>query len=427
MIDKEKLFLPSSPGVYLFKQNNRVLYVGKSVNIKARVYSHIDNAIEDSKERAIIRLSNIVDYIVCDSEFKALLLESVLIKKFNPKYNVIWKDGKSHLYIKLTIRDKFPKILLSRKENDHRSLYIGPFSSTKVAESIIKELRKIIPFCTQKNLSSRACFYSKIGLCNPCPNVIHREQNIRKKKKLTEIYNSNIRAVRRILTGYSETYLQTLYSQLKKFSKSRSYESAIIIRNRIFSLEKLLFLKRLGGPDISLHNNIDSEMQSLLKFLSQYFPNLTILHRIECYDVSTTGQKLSTASMVVLKDGVINTDEYKRFKIKNKSIRSDFDMLKEVLTRRFAHSWQRPDLVVVDGGKPQVKTAVKVFSSLKIKIPLIGIAKHPDRVVLGISPYRTFSRAFMKNGILPVERIRDESHRFAKKYHVFLRSKAFLI
>src|SRR3989339_366100 len=123
--------LPSTTGIYLFKKNNTILYIGKSVNIKARVLSHIENAKIDTKESLIISQTNKIEYIITDSEFKALILEAQLIQKHLPKYNVIWKDNKSYLYIKITIKDKFPKISLIRKTDiiHDQNYYSGPFSS----------------------------------------------------------------------------------------------------------------------------------------------------------------------------------------------------------------------------------------------------------------------------------------------------------
>ena len=130
MITKKQIVpLPSTFGVYLFKKDNEVLYVGKSNNIKARVKSHLENAKLDRKEYLIVSQSTTVETVTTESEFKALILEAELIKKYLPKYNVIWRDNKSYLYIKITIKENFPKIYLSRKEHDPKSLYFGPFGS----------------------------------------------------------------------------------------------------------------------------------------------------------------------------------------------------------------------------------------------------------------------------------------------------------
>jgi len=114
--------LPSTFGVYLFKRKNEILYVGKSINIKVRVLSHLKNALMDRKDFLIVNSSDSVKSRVTENEFKALLLESYLIKKYQPKYNAICKDGKSYLYIKISIKENFPKLILCRKEDDKKSL-----------------------------------------------------------------------------------------------------------------------------------------------------------------------------------------------------------------------------------------------------------------------------------------------------------------
>lgn len=173
MITKNQINnLPNTIGLYFFKNNKVINYIGKSVNIKARVLSHLENAKLDNKERLIIDNSNKIETIVTESEFKALILEAKLIREFQPKYNSIWKDDKSPLYVKITNNDEFPKIVITRKPSD-KSLYFGPFSSVRMVEKIINDIRRIIPFCTQKKISKKACFYSKINLCDPCPNEIN--------------------------------------------------------------------------------------------------------------------------------------------------------------------------------------------------------------------------------------------------------------
>src|SRR3990170_4628832 len=117
MITRKQIeHLPSTIGIYLFKKDREINYIGKSINIKARVSSHLENAKLDNKERLIIENSNKIETIITESEFKALILEAKLIRELQPKYNSIWKDDKSPLYIKITIKEEFPKIIITRKE-----------------------------------------------------------------------------------------------------------------------------------------------------------------------------------------------------------------------------------------------------------------------------------------------------------------------
>lgn len=425
MIDKNIInSLPSTIGVYFFKKEKKILYIGKSINIKARVKSHLENAKFDRKEFLIVNNSDNIESITVDNEFNALILESELIKKYQPKYNVIWKDGKSYLYIKITINDEFPKILLSRKPifDKNNSLYFGPFSSTKTVKSLLSDIRKIVPFCTEKNLSKKPCFYSKIGLCHPCPNFINNQKD-NNKSLLKKTYKRNINKVIKILQGKVIEILNDFYKQLKKLIKIKNYEEAIIIRDKIRRIERLI---NYPTTEIDIQSKKEDSFKTFIRLIKNYFPFIDKLDRIECYDISNLGENYQTGSMVVLTKGLIDKKQYRRFQIKTK-LRSDFERLIQVIERRFKNDWQQPDLIIIDGGKPQVKTILTVLKKLKKKIPVLGIAKNPDRLIIGIKGMPTM-RFSQNNSFFNIIRmIRDESHRFANKYHRYLRKKDFLV
>lgn len=428
LFDKKTVsLLPSLAGIYLFCSKKDILYIGKSVNIKARVTSHIENAKLDLKEHAIVSNTSFIKYIPTDSEFNALILESRLIQTYKPQYNARWKDDKSYLYIKITVKDEYPKILSTRQETYQKNvLYYGPFSSNREVEIVLKEIRKVFPFCTQKKTGKKACFYSKIGLCNPCPSDIEKIKDPELKKKVRGIYKKNVRRVIQILSGKTDFVLRSLYVDLKKYTSSQRYEDAIVIRNRIQRFEYLIHQRSFqSGREID-HNRSEQALQNLIMLLHSFYPELHSLHRIECYDMSNTQLKQATASMVVAKDGLPDRGEYRRFKIRNPKAQSDFEMIEEVLKRRLKNNWPKPDLLVIDGGKPQVKTVSKVLREVGWTIPFIGIAKHPDRFVIGISPYPTIRPQSHHLGFNLIRNLRDESHRFAKKYHLLLRDSDFI-
>lgn len=420
---------PSSPGIYFFKQGKTVLYIGKSVNIKARIKSHIENAKTDRKELLIINQSDSIDNIVTDSNFYAILLESEMIQKYKPKYNVILKDDKSELYIEITTKDEYPKVLLTRKKDlAANNTYFGPFSSVRTAAQLISEIRKIIPFCTQRKVSQKPCFYSKIGLCSPCPNLIYKEINVAVKNNLKKKYYFNIKMAKSILKRKADMVLKKQYILLKSLIKSQKYEEAIPIRNKISRLENLMYNQSFHEGNIEIqYNNSGEALLNLINLLRRYYPYINNLSRVECFDVSNINQKQATASMVVFVNGIMNKNEYRRFKVKNIRLKSDIDMLREVITRRFNNKWRRPNLLVVDGGKPQVSTVLKLIKQLNLFIPVIGIAKRPDRLIIGVSKTPTVYLENNDSGLNLIRHIRDESHRFAKKYHVLLREMNFLI
>ncbi|MEK7634140.1 MAG: GIY-YIG nuclease family protein [Patescibacteria group bacterium] len=430
MITKEQIKkLPSTIGIYLFKKDRIINYIGKSVNIKARISSHLENAKLDNKERLIIDNSNTIKAIPTESEFKALIIEAKLIREFQPKYNSIWKDDKSPLYIKITIKEEYPKVFLTRKPSFAKVsegkgiAYFGPFSSTRTAETIVSDIRKIIPFCTQKKITKKVCFYSKIGLCDPCPNEINncRDEACLVLKKQ---YKKNIRQVISILEGNVGKITKSFYQRLNDLTKNKQYEEAIVVRNKIFRFDRLLDLK---DDSEFLINNNEKKLEELFILLKKYFPHLNKLERIETYDISNLGLKQAVGSMAVMKNGQIDKNEYRRFKIKQTGLRSDFDRLKEVVKRRLKQSWPLPDLIIIDGGRPQIKAILKIFQENNINIPLLGIVKNPDRVIVAADGYPNM---FLKNDspVLNLIRLlRDESHRFARKYHLFLRRKDFLL
>jgi excinuclease ABC subunit C len=441
MVSKQNIKkIPSTTGVYLFKKDREILYIGKSVNLKARILSHLENAKIDKKEAAIVDNSNLIEWMITDSEFKALILEASLINKIQPKYNVIWRDDKSNLYVKITTDEIYPKISAVRKteideggggfEGFERSKTVcfGPFSSDRNVEAILKEIRRVFPFCTQKKVGKHACFYSKIGLCHPCPGDIEAQKDEKTKQKMKRLYRKNIGNIIRIFQGKTDPVLKNMYRELKTRSKSQDYEKAIVLRNRIYRFEQLIHQRLFMSEHSPNYNQSTESISSLLKILKPYFPKLDTLARIECYDVSNLNQKCATASLVVMTDGLIDKSQYRRFKIKNLTLQSDFEMLEEVLKRRFKRSdWLEPQLIVIDGGRPQIRTVRRIFSELEIKTPLIGIAKHPDRLVIGVDNLPVIRPPANHLGFNLIKSLRDESHRFARKYHLLLRDKRLLI
>lgn len=419
--------LPTTTGIYLFISKGELIYIGKSVNLKARLLSHLENAKLDAKEAAIVNNADKIEIIVTDSEFKALLLESQLISKHKPKYNVRWRDDKSYLYIKVTTKETYPKFYLTRRENFPDSLYFGPFPSVRTATNILREIRKVFPFCAQRRVGKQPCFYSKIGQCKPCPNFIESIKDPEEKKEFKKNYRHNVKQATKVLEGKTDLVLTNLYKELKVLTKEENYEDAIQVRNRIYRLEGLIHGKRLEPDMITDYNKSEESTTRLKSILERFFPQLTELHRVECYDVSNLSQKDATASMVVFTDGLINKKEYRKFKIKNEKAQSDFEMMFEVLQRRFKNNWDKPDLIVVDGGKPQVRIALQALGELGVTIPLIGIAKHPDRLIIGDQNTQMIRPDYRNPGFNIIRALRDESHRFAKKYHILLREKKLML
>ena len=405
-------------GVYSYNFKGKPLYIGKSNLVKVRLLTHLENSKIERKEGIYVSKADEIELYQTDSELNALLYESKQIQIHRPKYNVRWMDDKSYLYIKITSSEDFPKVLSVRKEQEKKALYFGPFASQEVVDTLVTTIRKVFPFCTQRKITKKACFYSKIGQCNPCPNVASTTQEKR-------IYIRNIRKVIKTLSGGSNFLELHLSKLIKSETKLQNYEQAMRYRNVLNRLKHIYSHRLFETHENHSFNRSELMIAGLKQLLSMYFSDIPSLHRIECYDVSNLSQLNSTASMIVFTDGQVNKSEYRKFKIGKTKPRGDFDMLKEAVQRRLNNKWPLPDLVVIDGGKPQIRTMLRLqaLSSKLQGIPIIGLAKHPDRIVIGNKNLPTV-RPRLNNLVLNLlQQMRDEAHRFAKKYHTHLRTK----
>jgi excinuclease ABC subunit C len=425
MIDKKIIdSLPSQIGVYLIKKDRRVLYVGKSLNIKARIKNHLEQAKINSKERNLFDQANDIKYYLFDSDFHTSLKEAELIKQYQPKYNVRWKDDKNFLYIKITNDSLYPKVLLVRKEDHRHSKYFGPFGSRKEALLILREIRKIVPFCSEPKLSNKPCLYSKINLCHPCPNYIQTVVDQKEKDYLTDLYKRNIRLVIKILSGKFSSITNDLKQKLKKAINTKNFEEAIKIREKLRLFQQITEKKSLSTDNEEFYHHVEDKLKSFYLSLKKYFPRLRSLFRIEGYDISNLNLRERAGSMVVFQNGYPDKSQYRRFKV-NES-RSDTYMIREIITRRLNNSWPLPDLMVIDGGIYQVKAAIEAVNKKGLKILIVGIAKNPDRLILPFdNSYRKIRLAEIPGNEILIN-LRNESHRFAKKYHLLLRHKNFL-
>lgn len=390
LVEKIKEF-PDNPGVYIMRDAQAsVIYVGKATSLKERVRSYFAKNLAvktDVQMKYVVE----IEYIECESELEALVLESRLIKKYSPKYNIREKDDKSRAYVYIT-NDEYPRVSVIR-ETDltggkiiKKNLY-GPFGSTKIVGEALELIRKIVPYRSCNKMPKKMCLYGYIGLCPvPC------ESNVS-----VSDYKLLVADVKNFLSGKKKKVLRSLKDELARHSKNQEYEQAAIIRDRIFALEHL---KRVYITS----DNIAS-----------------VYDRVEGYDISNVSGKFATGSMVVFKNGTSEKSEYRKFKIKSVDGANDIAMLTEVLRRRFKNPWSKPDLIVVDGGRGQVNAVLSVLRSLGINdIAVIGIAKGPDRKKDEIISAQTFPRS----EIALIKQVRDESHRFARNYYQKLHRKS---
>jgi len=419
---------PESPGVYIFRQKNRVLYIGKSINIRKRLLSYTLKFLS-TKTRQMVKDSDSISWIMVFSELESLLLESFLIGKFKPKYNVISKDDKSPLYIIIT-NEIYPRVLTVRKSEFKRykiSNRFGPYASAYSVKNALRLIRKIIPYSDHLP-SKKTCVYSQMKLCNPCPNAIDAEKNLKRKKELVRTYKLQINQIKNLLKGNFSKIENEIKKEMNYFSKNKMYEEAAVKREQLKLLTyttspKTEILEFLKNPNLFIDQR-DTEVKKLKKILEENSIKVKKLDRIECYDIAHISGAFPAASMVVFKNKELQKTMYRHYKIRQTNTQSDYDSLKEVARRRLIRikngspGWEKPDLILVDGGIGQVRIFVKVFKD----IPIIGIAKNPDRIIFPngkkIKPDNT-SHNF-------ISRLRDEAHRFANRYHHKLLSNNLL-
>jgi len=428
--------LPKEPGVYIYRNADKaVIYVGKAVDLSRRVkqYFQRDDAVGEKTTRLVAEIASI-ETIPTTSEFDALLLEAKLIRQYLPKYNVVSRDDKSYLYVVITLSEELPRILLVRKgelplyERVAKNAIYGPFQSSYALRGLLRQLRSIVPYCTQKERRGKACFYTHLGLCDPCPGVIVALEGDAKKQAVHR-YRTHLFRLNALFQGKTSWLVKEYEKEMRAYADQLAFEKAGIIKERLqflngmaaYRYDPQIFLDQ-GATDI-----YQEELSELLLRISRYYPQIESLHRIECFDISNLMGKQAVGSMTVLHDGRPEKGEYRKFKIATVKGISDVAMMREVLTRRLAHTeWQFPNLLIVDGGKPQVETAKTVFAELGITIPLVGLAKREEELVIPQEKGFSILRLPLSGrAIKVVQRIRDEAHRFAITYHRLLRSKAF--
>jgi len=406
-MEKKKIRpLPELPGVYIFKNSRgEIIYIGKAKSISKRVKDHLALRTNSLKERNIVSEIADVEYIVTSSESEALLLESYLIKERQPRYNVNYRDDKTYPWVKISLSQEFPRVYVTRRKRDDGSLYLGPYPDVGSLRRALKTIRKIFPYASCRNLPRSACLYYHLSLC-PAPCI----------KKIGKLeYRKNIIGIIKVLLGDIQGLIQDLTQEMDKCVKNSEFEKAAVIRDKIRALGSIsvLFTK-----DESL-NVLDNIKEKL---------NLPQLPRIiDAVDVSNISGTSAVGSVVRFKDSVPHKQFYRRFKLKRQDYINDYEMMAEVIFRRFndilKNKEELPDLILVDGGKGHLNTVDKLLrEKFDIDIPVIAYAKGKDAIY---SKYRrqeiNFSRGSSEKHFL--ERIRNEAHRFAIGYHKLLRRK----
>ena len=539
--------LPDSAGCYLYyDKDGTVIYVGKAKNLKKRIKSYFRKTVDRLKTKILVSHIERLEYILTDSEAEALILESQLIKKYKPKYNILLKDDKKYPYFLITDED-YPRITVVRKKNlnPDKGRYYGPYTDARAMYSTLDFLKKIFPLkqCKTPKFKNRPCIYYDIGRCMaPCQNKISSDE-----------YKNIIAQAELFLKGKQSELLKKLMEQIQKYSDTEQFEKAARLRDSYYDLQKTLERQKVVTENTKLNedvlyflyengifvavvmniregrlidkkqfaypNNFDEDMTLLIEtFLKDYynsiqqdFPDkiisshlevldkktyeewLNILsgknikitygktqkglellklaeknaqnlmdtskieetnklkdnfnevgsyiveklglsnfpYRMECYDISHIQGTNTVASMVVFINGIAKKSEYRKFKVNSTEGKpDDFLSMKEVLTRRFNNlgkkGWDKPDLIIIDGGKGQLSSVMQIVDKMGITgIDFVSLAKREEEI---FKPHKSKPVVFAKNSnaLFLFQRIRDEAHRFAITYHRKLRSKSMV-
>jgi excinuclease ABC subunit C len=411
--------LPHKPGVYLFKDRlNRVIYVGKARDLHRRVsqYFHPGRRMRaDLKTRALVESIWDLETHTVKSEPESILLEGKLIKEYRPKYNISFRDDKRFLLAKVNLGEPFPRFQLTRLKKEDGARYFGPFANSGALRSTLHLLKKKFHLRSCRppvpdDRDYKHCLDHIIRNCSaPCIHKITREA-----------YMDQVRAACEFLEGQSSGMTESLEAEMKAAAARLDFEKAAQLRDMLDDIRKTTSQQKRFVRDFP--TNIVPEMD--LQALQQALGLPAVPEVIECFDISNISTTHKVASMVSFKNGRPDKSSYRRYRIKTVAGQDDFASMAEVVRRRYSRlkdgQARMPDLIVVDGGKGQLSSALKELETLGfIGQPVIGLAKQREEIFRPrasdplVLPHES-------GAIRLLQRVRDEAHRFANGYHQIL-------
>lgn len=416
--------LPTDPGIYrYYDQAGKLLYVGKAKNLKNRVKSYFVDRQTSPKTKLLVSQINHLEYIIVASEIDALILEANLIRQHKPPFNIVLKDDKSHLYIKITTYQDFPAITTCRQTDmteDSKALYFGPYLSGRTVRQTLRHLRKVFPYLAHRppvapgrRRAGQSFFYYNLDL---------GQAESADQWDKTEYRKQVFRFVH-FLEGKRLQIMEELDKEMRDQAKQLNFEKAAQLKQQYDNLAYLA-AQRIAADDYLQNPELMADkrqqgLDELTQALEPYFDSLAVsrlpsaeqnqenngsrltahgslfhpLHRVECYDISNTMGQQAVGSMVVFLEGQASKSHYRRFRIKQDNKPNDPAMLKEVLSRRFKRlskqenttdqSFQeQPSLLIIDGGKSQLNAALEVLTELDLNIPVVGMTKREEELLI---------------------------------------------
>lgn len=447
--------LPRAPGVYFHKsKSGEIIYVGKAAVLKNRVRQYFQSKRDmDIKTLALVAEIEDTDWVETESEIDALFLESEMVKRYMPRYNILLRDDKSQLFVRIDMKSEWPYVSFTRNPADDGAEYFGPYYNGYAVKKALRYLRKIFPYYTKSRKDNeRPDLDSHIGL-SPRPGTTSDE------------YKATLRKLIRYFEGGRKALARDIEKEMHQAAKLHDFENAARLRNKLRDLQELQRRIMFGDKEF-LDISKDRALGDLADLLS--LPKVPA--RIEGYDISHMGGVNVVASMVVFTNGVSDRAQYRKFKTKIEQNNDTYNMY-ETLLRRLSEknlkSWGAPDLLLIDGGKGQLDAAIRAMEERQVKFPIISIAKreeellvHRTRSNITVAAIETLMcepiegvyvevsgdyyvvnlHAGQRNAsshsrnlrgapivstytdvVKLFQRIRDESHRFAVSYHTVLK------
>jgi len=430
--------LPSAPGVYFFKDMyGETIYIGKAASLRPRVRQYFQNSrVFDPKTDVLVSEIADVDWTPVETEADALFLEAELVRRNQPRFNILLRDDKSSLYVRIDIKSDYPTVSLVRRPLDDGARYFGPYLFGPAIRKALRLLRRAFPYATARPSGKRVSLHYHLGL----------DPGLEEGRTSLNTYRANLKKLMQYLSGERVALTRSIEREMKAAAKNHEFERAAVLRNQLQCMQALgrqiLFSDR-ELQDVSR----DEALVQLMQLLGLKNPP----RRIEGFDISHQQGVHNAASMVVFSFGLPDKTAYRKFKMRAPG-NDDFAHMAEVISRRFradnVKKWGLPDLVLIDGGKGQLSAALSALSRTQIKpIPIIGLAKKEEQIILRkelslpggdmtvveavarkLDAYVDKTGAFVAV-LLPantslvklLQRIRDESHRFALSYHTVLK------
>jgi excinuclease ABC subunit C len=415
--------LPHTPGVYLMKDRlGSVIYVGKAKDLKKRVTTYFQpsrkNSLQQPKVRSMLPLITDFETIDVKSNTEALLLEGKLLKEYKPRYNTEFVDDKRFLMVKVDVQSPMPVFRTTRNRNDHHARYYGPFVHASMLRKTLSEMRLkfgiLLGDAKPKELPT-----GEFQLYDDVRREIYGHGN----RVAPEEYRERVERACEFLEGKSKEWISELEQEMQEEAEKKNYEKAAELRDLVRSMRSTLEKTKKFVTTANLKPTPEGVLARLKEVLD--LPDLP--HHIECFDISHTSGSFVVASMVCFMEGKPSRSNYRRFRIKRFVGNDDFQSMEEVVGRRYRRLHEEgrslPDLIVIDGGKGQVNSALRSFLIQDIDPPtIIGLAKKMETIIFADNR-PPLNLPHDDHALFLLQRARDEAHRFANSFNAELRRK----